>query len=292
MGRRRGRPVSGWVLVDKPAGPTSTQVTGRVRRAFDAAKAGHAGTLDPAATGLLAIALGEATKTMPYVADSEKTYRFTVRWGVETTTDDAEGAAMSASVKRPQPGDIRARLPLFTGDIEQVPPAYSAVHVDGRRAHEIARDGGDLALAPRALHVARLMLVECPSPDRAVLEMTCGKGGYVRSVARDLGRALGCLGHVETLRRLRAGPFDVEGALPLETVEADPEAALRPVEVALTRLRRIDLSPSQAEQVRHGHRIDGLAGGTGPAWVAADGQAVAVGVVAEGVFRPSRVLGQ
>jgi tRNA pseudouridine55 synthase len=290
MGRRRGRRISGWVLVDKPAGPTSTQVTGRVRRAFDAAKAGHAGTLDPAATGLLAVALGEATKTMPFVADGRKTYRFTVRWGVETTTDDAEGTAVATSAARPEPGAILAALPRFTGDIEQVPPAYSAVHVDGRRAHEIARGGGDLSLAPRPLHVARLALVDRPAPDRAILEMTCGKGGYVRSVARDLGRVLGCLGHVETLRRLRAGPFAVSDALPLEDVEADPEAALVPVEDALAGVRCLDLTPAEAERVRHGNPVDAAGPDAGSAWAAAEGRAVAVGMIAGGIFRPSRVL--
>lgn len=290
MARRRGRDISGWVVVDKPAGPTSTQVTGRIRRAFDARKAGHAGTLDPAATGVLAVALGEATKTMPFVADGEKTYRFTVRWGAETTTDDAEGTVVETAAARPGEDAIREALPLFTGDISQVPPAYSAVHVGGRRAYEIARGGGEMELAPRALHVSRLELVACEGADLAVLEMTCGKGGYVRSVARDLGRALGCLGHVGTLRRVRAGPFGEQDAVALEAVEAEPEVHLRPVELALAGVARVDVDAAAAERLRHGNPVEVRCGDADPAWAALDGRAVAIGGARAGVFRPSRVL--
>lgn len=289
MARRRGREVSGWVIVDKPAGPTSTQVTGRVRGAFDAVKAGHAGTLDPAATGVLAVALGEATKTMPFVADGQKTYRFVVRWGAETTTDDAEGTVVRTADSRPEAAAVMAALPGFRGDIMQVPPAFSAVHVEGRRAHEIARGGGKVALEPRALHVARLDLVECLVPDRAVLEMTCAKGGYVRSVARDLGRALGCLGHVETLRRVRAGPFGEVDAVPLADVEAEPEAHLRPVEMALAGVRRVDVDAGAAERLWHGNAV-AVEGDVGAAWAALDGLALAIGRVEAGLFRPARVL--
>jgi tRNA pseudouridine55 synthase len=290
MGRRRGRDVSGWVIVDKPAGPTSTQVTGRVRRAFDAMKAGHAGTLDPAATGVLAIALGEATKTMPFVADGEKTYRFAVRWGAETTTDDAEGTVVRTAGARPGADAIRAAIPAFTGDIMQVPPAYSAVRVEGRRAYEIARGGGAMTLEPRPIRVERLVLVGCEGADLAALEMTCGTGGYVRSVARDLGRALGCLGHVETLRRVAAGPFAEAEAVPLDHVLADPAAHLRPVELALATVPRIDVDDGAAEQRRHGIAVaaGGVCGGT--AWAALDGRAVAIGAIEAGTFRPSRVL--
>jgi tRNA pseudouridine55 synthase len=261
-----------------------------VRRAFDAVKAGHAGTLDPAATGVLAVALGEATKTMPFVADGEKTYRFTVIWGAETTTDDAEGAVLRTSGARPDADAVLAALPAFTGDIMQVPPAYSAVHVGGRRAYEIARGGDELALEPRPLHVTRLALVECSAPDRAVLEMTCGKGGYVRAVARDLGRALGCLGHVETLRRVRAGPFGEKEAVPLDAIEAAPEPHLRPVEAALVGVPSIAVDAAAAERLRHGNPVEVEVADARSAWAALDGGAVAIGRVEAGTFRPSRVL--
>lgn len=290
MGRRRGRDISGWVIVDKPAGPTSTRVSSQIRRAFDAAKAGHAGTLDPAATGVLAIALGEATKTMPFVADGEKTYRFTVRWGAETTTDDAEGTVRDTSATRPTAEDICTALPAFTGDIEQVPPAFSAVHVDGKRAHEIARGGGDVVLTPRALHVSRLVLAGVPDDGTAILEMTCGKGGYVRAIARDLGRTLGCLGHVETLRRIAAGPFDETDASPLDAVLDNPEAHLRPVELALAGLPRIDCSQGDAETLWHGNPATFPGGETGTVWAAHEGRPVAIGTIAAGIFRPSRVF--
>jgi tRNA pseudouridine55 synthase len=292
MARRRGREISGWVIVDKPAGPTSTQVTGRVRRAFDAKKAGHAGTLDPAATGVLAVALGEATKTMPFVADGEKAYRFTVRWGAETATDDAEGTVLRTSDVRPDADAVHAALPAFTGDIMQVPPAYSAVHIGGRRAYEVARCGDEVVLEPRPLHVVQLALVDWLAPDRVVLEMTCGKGGYVRSVARDLGRALGCLGHIETLRRVRAGPFGEGDAVPLADAEAAPEAHLRPVEVALTGVTRIDVDAAAAEWLRHGRPVDVASDHSGTAWAAFDGRAVAIGTAEAGTFGPSRVLVQ
>ena len=221
MARRvRGRPVHGWLILDKPAGPTSTAAVTLVRRALDARKAGHAGTLDPAATGLLAVALGEATKTVPHAGDGLKTYRFTVRWGAATTSDDAEGAVIATSEARPTPEAITAALPAFRGDILQVPPQVSAVKVEGARAYDLARAGEVMDLAARQLHVARLELVEVPGPDTAVLEMECGKGGYVRSIARDLGAALGCLGHVQSLRRLAAGPFALGAAVPWEAVAA------------------------------------------------------------------------
>jgi tRNA pseudouridine55 synthase len=290
MARRRGRNVSGWVIVDKPAGPTSTQISGRVRRLFDAKKAGHAGTLDPAATGVLAVALGEATKTMPFVADGEKTYRFTIRWGAETTTDDSEGSAVRLSDARPDEGAIRAALPHFTGNIMQQPPSYSAVHVGGRRAHEIARGGGEPEIAARPLHVGRLERVGCPDAERAVLEMSCGKGGYVRSMARDIGRALGCLGHVESLRRVRAGPFAEDAAVPMADLECAPGTHLRPVEAALVGVRQVECDAGSAERLRHGNPIAVESSDSLQAWAALEGRAVAIGTVLSGVFRPSRVL--
>jgi tRNA pseudouridine55 synthase len=206
MGRRKkGRDISGWVIVDKPAGPTSTAVVNKVRWAFDAKKAGHAGTLDPAATGVLAVALGEATKTVPYITDALKAYSFTVRFGQATNTDDAEGEVIATSDARPTDEEIRAALPRFAGEILQVPPQFSAVKIDGERAYARAREGEAVEIAARPLFVESIRLLDRPDPDHAVLEMVCGKGGYVRSLARDLGEALGCLGHVTQLRRIWSG---------------------------------------------------------------------------------------
>ncbi|MBM9593680.1 tRNA pseudouridine(55) synthase TruB [Roseitranquillus sediminis] len=291
MGRRRkGRNVSGWVIVDKPAGPTSTQVTGRVRRAFDARKAGHAGTLDPAATGVLAVALGEATKTMPFVADASKSYRFTVRLGAATDTDDAEGEIIATSLERPSDEALHSILPRFTGDIMQAPPRYSAIHVEGRRAHEVARAGGDVVIPARPLRVERLVMVNRPDADHVELEMACGKGGYVRSIARDLGEALGCLGHVLTLRRIAAGPFREDHAVALAEVEAEPEAQLRPVETALVGLPEAPCDDAAAGRLAHGNPAP-VAGSDAPiAWASHGGRAVAIGRVAGGILHPARVF--
>jgi tRNA pseudouridine55 synthase len=294
--RRKGRDISGWLLVDKPAGPTSTQVVGRVRRAFDANKAGHAGTLDPAATGLLAVALGEATKTIPWVMDASKTYRFTVRFGAETDTDDAEGKVTATSALRPDDAAIEAALAQFRGEILQVPPRFSAVKVAGERAYDLARGGETVDLAPRPLIVERLVLVARPDPERAEFEMVCGKGGYVRAIARDLGRALGCLGHVETLRRLRAGPFDVADAVALDAIDrsATPEALLLPLEAALTGLPELPATAEGAARLRHGN--PGAVVPARPpdygsqAWASFGGRAVAVGRYLGGELHPERVF--
>jgi tRNA pseudouridine55 synthase len=263
---RRGRPVHGWLILDKPEGLTSTAAVGKVRWAFGAAKAGHAGTLDPAATGLLAIALGEATKTVPHITEALKAYRFTVRWGAATDTDDAEGRVMETRPGRPAPEAIRAALPAFTGDIEQVPPQFSAVKVAGERAYDLARSGARMDLAPRPLHVESLDLVEAPDVDTAVFDMVCGKGGYVRSLARDLGRRLGCLGHVVTLRRLWSGPFDLGQAVTLDRVEAlagteELAAFLLPVAAGLEGLPELPVTargrrPARPRQPRPGARLD------------------------------------
>ena len=217
--RKKGRDVSGWVVVDKPEGLTSNAVVGKLRWAFGAKKAGHAGTLDPAATGVLAIAFGEATKTVPYVTDALKCYDFTVRFGQATNTDDAEGEVTETSDVRPSDDEIRAALPAFAGEIMQVPPAFSAVKIDGERAYARARAGEDVALDPRPLWVESLEMTGRPDPDHATLRMVCGKGGYVRAIARDLGQSLGCLGHVTTLRRTWSGPFRAEDGVTLDRVE-------------------------------------------------------------------------
>ncbi|MEM1064450.1 MAG: tRNA pseudouridine(55) synthase TruB [Pseudomonadota bacterium] len=291
--RRKGRDISGWIVIDKPAGPSSNAVVGRVRHAFDAKKAGHAGTLDPAATGILAVALGEATKTVPYVTDAEKNYLFTVRWGAATNTDDAEGEVIETSATRPSPEAIAAALPAFTGDILQVPPAYSAVKIDGERAYARARAGEDVALAARPLHVARIALVEVPDPDHAVLEMACGKGGYVRAIARDLGRALGCLGHVRELRRTASGPFDLDDAIAFDSLDTATDDMLIPLETALESLPEARCNDLAAARLRNGNPapvISTTAGYGDEAWASCAGRAVAVGYYRAGELHPKRVF--
>ncbi|MFN3147058.1 MAG: tRNA pseudouridine(55) synthase TruB [Paracoccaceae bacterium] len=296
--RKKGRDISGWVIIDKPAGPTSTAVVNKVRWAFDAKKAGHAGTLDPAATGVLAVALGEATKTVPFVTDAMKSYRFTVRFGQSTNTDDAEGEVTATSDARPTDDAIRAALPAFTGDILQVPPAFSAVKIDGQRAYAMARDGEDVTLAARPLYVDRLELVARPDPDHAILEMDCGKGGYVRAIARDLGQALGCLGHVTELRRVWSGPFDVEDGVTLDEIErlarSDAiDALLQPLEVGLADLPEVRCTAEGAARLRNGN--PGMVIATDAdygeeAWASHQGRAVAVGIYRAGELHPSRVF--
>src|SRR5512138_440174 len=208
--KRDKRDVHGWVVLDKPVGMTSTHAVSVVKRLFSAKRCGHAGTLDPLASGALPIALGEATKTVPFVMDGRKLYRFTIRWGEERDTDDAEGRTVSTSKERPSPDAIRALLPAYTGLIQQVPPRYSAIKIEGERAYDLARDGEQVELAPRPVEIGRLELVNIPDADHAVLEAECGKGTYVRSLARDLGRALGCFGHISALRRVSVGGFTPE----------------------------------------------------------------------------------
>jgi tRNA pseudouridine55 synthase len=291
---RRGRPVHGWLILDKPAGVTSAHAVARAKRTLDAAKAGHAGTLDPAATGLLALAFGEATKTVPFIADAAKRYRFTVRWGAATTTDDAEGATIATSDARPDRAAIEAALPAFTGDILQVPPQVSAVKVGGERAYALARAGETPDLAPRPLHVARLALVAMPDADTASFEMTCGKGGYVRSIARDLGAALGCLGHVAALRRLATGPFDLEGAASWDDLAApDLAGRILPLEAALAGVPELACPPALAPRLLNGNPMPlpgaGLAEGA-TAWASRDGVPLALGTWHAGALHPSRVF--
>ena len=214
-------------MLDKPVGMTSTQAVGAVRRIFNAQKAGHAGTLDPLATGVLPIALGEATKTVPFAVDGEKRYRFTVRWGAGTDTDDAEGRITASSELRPSREAVEALLPRFTGEILQTPPAFSAIKVDGNRAYDLARAGEVVELEARSAQVDRLTLVAMPDGDTAVFEAECGKGTYVRALARDMGRALGCLGHVIALRRTRVAPFDEAQAVTLEALREPPPGRAR-----------------------------------------------------------------
>lgn len=299
MGRKRkGRAVSGWLVVDKPAGVTSTAVVNKVRWAMGAAKAGHAGTLDPAATGVLAVALGEATKTVPYITDALKCYRFMVRLGQSTTTDDAEGAVLHTSDLRPTDAQIDAALPAFRGQIEQVPPQFSAVKVDGERAYDIARAGEEMDLAPRPLFVERLEIIARPDPDHVELEMVCGKGGYVRAIARDLGATLGCLGHVAWLRRVWSGPFQAETGLSLDQIDAlahSPEldAHLHPLEAGLHGLPELPATPEGAARLRNGNPgmvLSSSAAYGEQAWASLNGQAIAVGIYKAGELHPTRVF--
>lgn len=295
--KKKGRPLNGWMVIDKPAGLTSTAVVNKVKWALDAQKAGHAGTLDPAATGVLAVALGEATKTVPYITDALKAYRFTVKWGEATNTDDAEGEVIETSEKRPAEDDIKEALGAFVGDITQVPPAFSAVKIDGVRAYKKARDGEDVTLEARPLWVEELTLLDV-SEDTAELELVCGKGGYVRAIARDLGRALGCLGHVVTLRRTWSGPFEVEDALSWETLEAEArtdalDAHLQPVEIGLADLPELQTTQEGATRLSNGNPGFVYPGGAeygDEAWASLEGRAIAVGTVKGGELHPSRVF--
>ncbi|KIC21050.1 tRNA pseudouridine(55) synthase TruB [Leisingera sp. ANG-Vp] len=298
--KRKGRDISGWLVVDKPAGLTSTAVVNKVRWAMDAKKAGHAGTLDPEATGVLAVALGEATKTVPYITDALKAYTFTVRLGQATNTDDAEGEVIAESDARPTDQQIKDALLPFLGEIMQVPPKFSAVKIDGQRAYKLAREGEDVQIEARPLWVEELILLDRPDEDHAVLEMTCGKGGYVRSIARDLGAALGCHGHVKELRRIWSGPFDAEEGVSLELVEelaksTELDKYLRPLEQGLADLPELKCTPQGAVRLRNGNPGMVMAADVeygDEAWASLDGQAVAVGIYKSGELHPSRVFVQ
>jgi tRNA pseudouridine55 synthase len=288
--------VDGWVVLDKPVGMTSTHAVSRLKRIFNAKKAGHAGTLDPLASGVLPIAFGEATKTVPFVQDGEKAYRFTVRWGIETNTDDSDGEPTERSDLRPSVDQIVEMLPHFLGTILQRPPAFSAIKIAGERAYDLARDGEVVEIAPRPVTIHSLELVET-TDESATLEAQCGKGTYVRAIARDLGRMLGCFGHVTALRRTRVGPF---GEVDLVTLDMLEEAGLsavrhmRPVEAGLTELPCVVVDRNSAARLRRGQSIL-LRGRDAPAegetiYAACDGAPVAFGQVTAGELAPSRVF--
>ncbi len=299
MGRtRKGRDISGWLVVDKPAGLTSTAVVNKIRWAFEAKKAGHAGTLDPDATGILPIALGEATKTIPFITDALKSYEFTIRLGQATTTDDAEGAVIATSDRRPTDDEIIAALPAFVGDITQIPPQFSAVKVEGERAYDIARSGETMDLAARELFVESLSLTARPDPDHAAFNFVCGKGGYVRSIARDLGEMLGCHAHVTALRRLWVGDFDLEMAVTMDQVEAlartpDIDSLLHPVALGLAdlpELRATDIGAARLKNGNPGQVLPGPVEYGDLAWASFNGQPVAVGRFRSGELHPDRVF--
>ncbi|MDZ7905238.1 MAG: tRNA pseudouridine(55) synthase TruB [Cypionkella sp.] len=296
---KKGRALSGWLIVDKPAGITSSAVVNKVKWALDAQKAGHAGTLDPDATGVLAIALGEATKTVPYVTDAMKCYRFMVRFGAATSTDDAAGEVIVTSDHRPTDFEIDAALPAFRGLIAQVPPQVSAVKVDGVRAYDLARAGELMDLAARELWVERLEVISRPDADHLELEMVCGKGGYVRSIARDLGGTLASAAHVAWLRREWSGPFQASAGILIDDIERmakspELETYLLPLEIGLHGLPELVCTPEGAARLRNGNAgqvLGHLEFGT-EAWASLNGRAVAVGHYRGGELHPSRVFVQ
>ena len=306
--RKKGQPVHGWVILDKPLGMGSTQAVAKVRHIFQAQKAGHAGTLDPMATGILAIALGEATKTVPYAMDADKTYRFTAQWGESRDSDDAEGAVTGTTEARPSREAIEALLPRFTGTLMQVPPAYSAVRVGGERAYDLARDGEQVVLAPRAVEVFKARLLNCDR-DSAELEILCGKGTYVRSWVRDIALALGTLGHVCALRRTRLGGWEEKDAVALDTLTPfmhSPAAFayLKPLSTALDGIPALAIGGSDTVRLRQGNpiliranlfaKMMGLPGGELQGQTVflkeEDGSPVALAEIAEGELRPFRVF--
>ncbi|MCY0149473.1 tRNA pseudouridine(55) synthase TruB [Hoeflea sp. G2-23] len=305
-GKKKGRPVSGWLVLDKPWDFGSTEAVSKIKWLFKADKAGHAGTLDPLASGMLPIALGEATKTVPYVMDGRKIYEFTVAWGQQRNTDDLEGEVTAESDTRPERAAIEALLPDYTGVIEQVPPAFSAVKIAGERAYDMARGGEVVEIPAREVEIHRITLLGCPDADHAVFEVECGKGTYVRALARDFGRDLGCYGHISALRRSMVAPFAESAMVPLselvalEEIEDEAErlarldAFLVPAGEVLVSLPRIDISDDQAHRLKMGNSII-LRGrdapvATGDACAFARGALVAIGEVAGGEFHPRRVF--
>ncbi len=302
--RREKRDVHGWVVLDKPVGMTSTHAVAVVKRLFAARRAGHAGTLDPLASGCLPVALGEATKTVPFVMDGRKIYLFTVRWGEERDTDDAEGRVVNSAATRPSTEAIRALLPQFVGSIAQVPPRYSAIKIDGERAYDLARDGETIELASRPVEIHRLDLASVPDADHALFEAECGKGTYVRALARDMGRSLGAFGHVSALRRAAVGPFAEKHMISLEQLEAlchrasigegNLADALLPVETALDDIPALAVNRADAARLQRGQAVL-LRGRDAPifrgmVYVTASGQLIALAEVDRGEIVPKRVF--
>ena len=301
--KKRGEPVHGWVAFDKPLGMTSTQAVGKIRWLFNADKAGHGGTLDPLASGLLPIALGEATKTVQWAMDGRKVYRFTAKWGEERSTDDLEGEITTTSVSRPSYNDIESILNQFQGEVQQAPPAFSAIKVAGERAYDLARAGAPVDLAPRPVFIEKLALVACPDADHAMFEVTCGKGTYVRALARDMGRVLGCLGHVTSLRRIAVGPFAEGHMIPLEKLEElrhnapgdnAMKGVLRPIETVLDGIPALALKDAEAQRLKQGQSVL-LRGANAP--IASDavlvtwgGKPLGICIIEQGVLKPKRLF--
>lgn len=310
MRKRTGADVHGWLVLDKPAGISSAKAVAVARRAFGANRAGHGGTLDPLASGVLPIAFGEATKTVAYAMAGTKTYRFTVRFGIATATDDAEGEVVARSGARPESAAIAAALPRFTGAIDQVPPAYSALKVGGERAYRLARKGAEVVLSPRSVEIKALTLLARSDPDTAELEAVCGKGVYIRSLARDLAQSVGTVGHIAALRRTRVGPFREAQALALDKLQEFGHSPpsferLLPVETVLDDIPALAVTEGEAERLRHGQALAALdTGPIGPRWypkdwnpvegavllATANGKPVALARFERGCVRPVRVL--
>ena len=287
--KKRAFPVHGWIVLDKPLGLGSTPAVGKVRRALGAQKAGHAGTLDPLATGILPVALGEATKTVPYLVDASKDYRFTLTFGHETTTGDAEGEPTERSDHRPTEADLRAALSHFTGEIEQVPPRYSAVKIGGRRAYDLARAGEAVEVPSRRVAIHALGLVSA-TPSTATLTTTCGKGTYIRALARDLARALGARAHVAALRRTRVGPFTETMSVDLDTLSAAPSAHLRPFDLPLDGVvPPVAITPAQRRELAFG-RAFRVEAPDGEARAVLEERTLALGRVEAGRFQPKKVF--
>jgi len=302
--RRDKRDVHGWVVLDKPIGMTSTHAVAVLKRLFQAKRAGHAGTLDPLASGGLPIALGEATKTVPFVMDGRKRYRFTVAWGEERDTDDTEGRVTRTSELRPSADAIRALLPQFTGLIEQIPPQYSAIKVQGERAYDLARDGETVELKPRPVEIHELTLVEHGDNGQSVFEAECGKGTYVRALARDIGRILGCFGHICALRRTLVGPFREADMIPLEQLEAlcnraasgegSLADALLPVETALDDIPALAVTRADAARLHRGQAVllrgRDAPNSSGTVYVTVAGRLLALAEIGNGELIPKRVF--
>lgn len=301
--RKRGQPVHGWLILDKPLDLTSTSAVNVLKRLFDAQKAGHAGTLDPLATGILPVAFGEATKTMPYVSSGEKTYRFMVRWGQQTNTDDAEGEIIKSSDTRPSIEQIEALLGDFIGEIEQIPPAFSAIHIKGERAYKLARRGEEVEMPSRIVNVHDLRITNAPDEDHCEFETDCGTGTYVRAIARDLGQKLGCYGHVAELRRTRVGQFNEDMSISLDKLRelshsaADREALLGTllcVETALDDIPELAINANDAFRLKQGQSV--LIRGanapiiTGSVYATLQGTLIAIGEVQRGELKPTRVF--
>lgn len=301
--KRRGQPVHGWVVFDKPLGMTSTQAVGKIRRLLDAEKAGHGGTLDPLATGLLPIALGEATKTVQWAMDGQKIYRFEVTWGAERSTDDMEGEITAQSALRPTKESIESILFEFRGDILQAPPAFSAIKIEGERAYDLARAGKKVDMAERPVTIEKLVLMSCPDAERAVFEVMCGKGTYVRSLARDMGRKLGCLGHVSMLRRIAVGPFTEADMIPLETIEemshkplgnSAENGVLHPLETVLDGIPALALKDAEAQRLKQGQSVL-LRGANAPVacdavLVTWDSKPLGICSIEQGSLKPKRLF--
>lgn len=299
--RRKGRPVNGWLVLDKPTTIGSTPALGRTRRVFDAQKAGHAGTLDPLASGVLPVAFGEATKTISYLTDAEKVYECVIRLGVSTSTDDAEGEIIATSSHRPTPADIARAIPHFIGEISQLPPQFSAIKLAGQRAYDIARRGAVADIQPRIVHIEHIEILENADPDCVSLRVTCGKGTYIRALARDLALYVGTLGHIEHLRRTRVGIFSLNHAIGLEKLSdlshsardlADLDTLLLPLETVLDDIPALALDADQVSLIKHGQPVPTTMADQDNVWASFGRKAVALGHVAAHLFKPRRVINQ